>query len=55
MITGGGSGPVIGDINNGIGGLDGCSGNTSEFTGLQVTLYDENGDLSDERFSVIVP
>lgn len=55
VITGGGSGPAIGDINNGIGGLDGCSTNTSGFSGLQVTIYDENGALSNERWSVIVP
>ncbi|MBX2870249.1 MAG: hypothetical protein KTR18_16330 [Acidiferrobacterales bacterium] len=49
IITGGGSGPAIGDINNGIGGADGCSGNTSGFPRLQVTIYDKNGNLSDER------
>ena len=52
-ISGAGSGPVMGENTNGQGGLDSCTGSATG--GLELRIYNENGVLSDERFSFIVP
>ena len=53
-VSGAGSGPVIGENTNGLGGPDSCSG-AADGLGLELRIYDENGTLSDERFGFIVP
>lgn len=54
VISGSGSGPVIGEKTNGIGGPDSCSGAPGQ-AGLELRIYNDSGMLSDERFGFIVP
>ena len=53
-ISGSGSGPVMGEKTNGIGGADSCSGAPDQL-GLELRIYNGDGLLSDERFGFIVP
>jgi hypothetical protein len=53
-ISGNGSGPVIGEQTNGVGGPDSCS-LAPNGVGLELRIYDAAGTLSDQRFSFVVP
>lgn len=52
VISGSGSGPVMAEKTNGIGGYDSC---TDAPGGLELRIYNESGALSDERFGFVVP
>ena len=52
-ISGSGSGPIMAEKTNGIGGADSCSGSVTG--GLELRVYNQSGALSDERFGFIVP
>lgn len=52
VISGSGSGPIMAEKTNGIGGFDSC---TDAPGGLELRIYNEFGQLSDERFGFVVP
>jgi hypothetical protein len=54
VISGAGSGPVIGENTNGQGGADSCT-DAPNGTGLELRIYNDAGGFSDERFTFVVP
>ena len=55
VVTSGADGPLVGSIGNGVGGLDGCVDNDTGIPGLEIKIYNLDGDLINRRFTFIVP